>query len=164
MKSLTRILISILTLAITTELSGTGQARAEQPEIPLPVLESRAWALLADVGLREYETAEGIWLFEKTFAPELEDAARAPFRITGYIVPVTTELWQETILLVSNTLDCPFCGSSGYGTALEVGLARPVRDVIEFDKVEITGQLVLVDDPDTMQSVRIEKGILRPAE
>lgn len=130
-----------------------GAALAQQPDIPLPVIGDPSWALLDQIGMTEHETIDGDWKVEKTFPPELVDAAAEPFTITGYIIPVTSEPVQRQVLLVRNTEDCPFCGSAAYAPALEVWLASPVRDITEFDEVTVTGALQLVEDPDTLQAV-----------
>ncbi len=138
------------------------QAQAEQPLVPLPTIFAPGWALLDQIGMTERETEAGDWLVEKTFPPELVAAATRPFAITGYIVPVTAEPMQTHILLVRNTEDCPFCGSSGYAPVLEVALAEPIRDITEFDAVTVTGTLTLVHDPETMQTAILTDARLTP--
>ncbi|MEM1265608.1 MAG: hypothetical protein AAGI50_06280 [Pseudomonadota bacterium] len=139
-------------ITVTAALCVVGAAFAEQPPIPLPILGSEAWRMLDQIGLHEEQNEEGYWQVIKTFPDPLLEAAAKPFTITGYIIPVTAEPVQRTVLLVRNTEDCPFCGSAGYAPALEVWLARPMRDVTEFDRVTLTGSLQLVEDPGTLQT------------
>lgn len=130
-------LLSILTLATTTESWAN----------------DRSWELLASIKVED--KAIGLdWQAVKTFPEEVRAAADA-FQITGYAVPIVPEAYVETFLLVSDPDDCPFCGSSGYGPALEVHLKRPLGNLTEFDLITVQGQLELIDDPMTFQAYRL---------
>ncbi|MEM8788331.1 MAG: hypothetical protein AAGE76_08710 [Pseudomonadota bacterium] len=155
-----------LTLATIISLGLTGAAPAwtdgpalsgmfdDVREIPdLPTIDSPAWALISSVDVAEVETAAG-WEVRKAFPADLIAAAERPFEVTGYLIPVVPAAEFSQLLLVRDPADCPFC-AGGYGTVLEVELARPVRDVAEFFRVKLRGDLVLVHDTDTTQAVRV---------
>ncbi len=133
---------------------------AQGLDLPRPAFDGAAWGLLDQVGLSEAQAANGDWIVTKKFPPELKAAAEVPFRISGYVVPVTAEAKQQHILLVRDPEDCPFCGSNAsYAPALEVTLRKPVSDITEFDHLTVRGRLELIEDTDTFQSV-----ILKDAE
>jgi len=131
------VLLSILTLVTTTEAIG----------------QDAGWELLSSV--RISEEGSGLnWRAVKVF-PEAVRAATDGFEITGYAIPIVPEAYVETFLLVADPADCPFCGNSGYGPVLEVHLKRPLGDLVEFDEITVTGQLELIDDPETFQAFRL---------
>ena len=122
-----------------------------------PSLAADPWDMLARVDIEE--TIDGdIWRAEKTFPPELVAAAEG-FEIEGFLVPILPEAYITTFLLVEDPADCPFCGSGGYGPTLEVHLKSPLSDIPEFTRVTVRGDLVLIEDPETTQSARLENAI-----
>ncbi len=145
----------IPTLAITTSL----WAAFAGPGTALTDIEAQ-WRLLAEVEIEEH-VEDGIWTAEKRF-PDALLAAREGFEIEGYLVPITPEAFIETFLLVEDPADCPFCGSSGYGPALEVELRHPLRDLPEFSRIRVRGELQTIEDPETYQALRLVDAITLP--
>lgn len=142
---------SILTLATVTSLAAVTAAAAGDPEAN--------WRLLAMVEISETVTDDGVWRADKSFPPELR-AAREDFEIEGYFVPITSEPFVRTFLLVEDPADCPYCGGGGYGPVLEVTLKRPLAELPEFSRIRVRGDLAFVEDPETMQSTVLEDAIV----
>lgn len=142
MKFLRQILISILTLATLTSVS------AAQEEAP------PSWHLLQSITYTEHEDDSGRWWVEKFFPPELT-AHSGPFTISGYYVPVQAQAYVSIFLLVPDDASCPFCGASGYGIALEVHTTRPLPDMPEGTLLTMSGDLKLLDDPETYQAAKL---------
>jgi len=129
---------SILTLVTLTE------ARAgEDP-----------WTLIAGVEYREIIEGND-WRVEKTLPPPLLEAAKRPFTVSGYYVPIEAQAYVTNFLLVPDPENCPFCGSSGIGILLEVFASEPMPDLPEGTEVTLTGTLEIVDDPFTYQAVKL---------
>ena len=118
------------------------------------------WDLLSSIEVVEVEEGE-IWRAEKSFPDELRAAADG-FRVTGYLVPIVPEPYLQTFLVVEDPADCPFCGSGGYGSVLEVVLREPMPQLAEFALIEVTGRLELIDDPMTLQSARLVDATAAP--
>lgn len=101
-----------------------------------------------------------MWRVEKTFPPALVAAAEAPVTFSGYYVPIQAQAQVTNFLVVPDPAACPFCGSGGYGVALEVITRNAVPDMPEATGITVTGRLELVDDPETYQSVRLVDAVL----
>lgn len=119
--------------------------------------EADNWQLLSEATVSEAEE-NGVWRAEKHF-PEGLRAAASSFEISGYLVPVLAEPYIQHFLLVADPDDCPFCGSSGYGPALEVNLRTPLPDLPEFSEITVKGELELIDDPETFQLYRLNDAV-----
>lgn len=109
------------------------------------------WDLIQQIGYEETET-ETEWKVEKTI-PEALRAQADGFRITGYYVPVEAQAQVSQFLLVPDPADCPFCGESGYGPALEVQMKRPMPDIPEATEITVTGQLNFDESTETYRAV-----------
>ena len=116
------------------------------------------WRLLAAVEITEI--IDGLnWRAEKSFPDALRAAAEESFEIGGFLVPISAEAYIETFLLVQDPADCPFCGTGGYGPVVEVWMRHPLPDMPEFTQLSLRGDLVLIDDPETFQTYRLEDAV-----
>lgn len=136
----------ILTLGIITSLA-TAAAAVGDP-----------WRLLAAVEIKEVIDGDH-YAAIKTYPPALLDADR--FLISGFVVPVTSEPYIETFILVEDPANCPFCGGDTYGPVLEVQLKRPMGSLVEFTELTVEGRIELIEDPETYQSYRLVDAIPR---
>lgn len=144
-----RMRATILTLVITTSAAAWAQ---EVPDSDAP------WRLLAEVEIKE--VIDGLdWRAEKTFPDALVAAAEQEFEIGGFFIPVSAEAYIETFLLVQDPADCPFCGNGGYGPVVEVHMRHPLPDMPEFSPLSLRGDLVLIDDPETFQTYRLDDAV-----
>ncbi|KMW57818.1 hypothetical protein AIOL_002786 [Candidatus Rhodobacter oscarellae] len=115
----------------------------------------RNWQVLQGVTITE-ELDGDIWQAKKSFSADVLAAAESRnFDIAGFYVPIQAQAYIEFFLLVPDPADCPFCGNGGYGPSLEVTLKKPMKDMAEFSKLHIRGQLELIDDPTTYQAYRM---------
>ena len=140
---------SILTLATITSAALWAS---------LPGANPVNWQLLEAISFEEVEQ-DGRWQVIKDF-PEALTANTQDFTITGYYVPVEAQAYVTQFLLVPDPADCPFCGSSGYGFALEVRMREAMPDVDEATEVTVTGTLELLEDTDTYQFARLTRATL----
>lgn len=141
-----------VTLAINTSLA-------------LPALGAGAgafdnWKLLETVEITEVINGDR-WEAEKTFPDPLR-AATEGFRIEGYYLPIEAQGYVSSFLLVRDPADCPFCGGGAYGPSLEVNMKRPIKDRAPYSRITLTGELQLIDDPETYMAYRlIDAAVLR---
>ncbi|WP_176445062.1 hypothetical protein [Maliponia aquimaris] len=116
------------------------------------------WDLITAIEYSETET-ETSWSVKKT-VPDALRAMAGDFEITGYYVPVEAQAYVSTYLLVPDPADCPFCGTNGYGPALEVAMKRPMPDVPEATRITVRGTLNFDDSPETYRAVFLTDGVL----
>ncbi|MEM8980181.1 MAG: hypothetical protein AAGD04_11905 [Pseudomonadota bacterium] len=136
-----------LTLAITTSfLCFTATVDAQNVALD-------NWSLLELADVREVVEGDE-WRAEKSFPDALRNAAQN-FEIAGFYVPIEAQAYVQSFILVSDPLNCPFCGDSGYGPVLEVKTARPMPDIAEFAPISLVGTLEFIDDTDTFQMFRL---------
>ena len=124
--------------------------------VTLPLLGSNAmaengWHILDQIEVTEVETADS-WSVLKRFPAEIEGGVES-FEISGYLIPVGWEAETRDFMLVSDLGQCPFCGSGGHGTSIEVRLADPLPVTDEAKHATLRGMLQLVRDETTMQAV-----------
>ncbi|KNG92508.1 hypothetical protein ATO11_17790 [Pseudaestuariivita atlantica] len=116
-------------------------------------LNSLQWDLIEAVEISE-RLENDAYVVTKTYPGELVSMAQSGrFEIEGYFVPVLAQGSVRQFLMVRDPAECPFCGSSGYGLALEVITKRPIPDLTEFERILVQGRLDLVEDPETWQAV-----------
>ncbi|MEM1235891.1 MAG: hypothetical protein AAGI10_02895 [Pseudomonadota bacterium] len=136
-------LIPTLTLVITTSVAWASDGF--DPDA--------AWNLLGTATVRE----NADWMADKEFPDELR-AATSGFTVEGYVVPILAEPEMTAFILVQDPENCPFCGTgSGYGPVLEVMLDRAIPSVEEFSWIKVTGELELIEDPETFQLFRLNE-------
>lgn len=143
-KSKRRTRTATATLAITTSLWLAAPTAAEPFE---------NWELLSSVRVTEILVNDR-WGAKKEY-PEALLAARQGFEIEGYYVPIEAQPYVRSFILVPDPADCPFCGTSGYGPALEVQLKGRMADIAEFSRITVRGELELITDPDTYMAYRM---------
>ncbi len=139
---------TILTLGIITSAYATSALASDD-----------AWDILASVEIEEVIEGDN-YAAIKTFPPDLI-ARKDDFEISGFVVPITSEPYIQTFILVEDPANCPFCGGSGYGPVLEVKLKRPIGTLTEFTELTVEGRLELIEDPETFQSYRMVDAVPR---
>ncbi|MEM6896058.1 MAG: hypothetical protein AAF576_01685 [Pseudomonadota bacterium] len=113
-----------------------------------------AWNLLNTATVSE-RLKDGRWEAVKRFPDPLRDAAES-FVVEGFVIPILPEPELSTFMMVQDPNNCPFCGTgSGYAPVLEVMLSHAIPSVPEFSRMRVTGELELIDDPDTYQMFRL---------
>ncbi len=135
---------------------------AAPPVIPPDAvpLNSRQWDLIEAIEIDEKIKGDS-YVVTKSYPDDLIAMARSgSFEVEGYFVPVMAQGSVRQFLMVRDPAECPFCGSSGYGLALEVITKRPVPDMGEFERITVRGTLELVDDPETWQAVILKNATL----
>jgi hypothetical protein len=142
--------LASLPLAATALPFAVAPAHAETAE--------DGWHLLGQIEVTEHETADS-WSVTKRFPAALEDGADA-FEISGYLIPVGWEAETRDFMLVSDAGQCPFCGSGGHGTSIEVRLAEALPVTDEAKHATLRGALHLVRDETTMQAVVMTDAVI----
>jgi hypothetical protein len=115
--------------------------------------EADPWDLITQISYEETETANS-WSVAKTIPDELRDMAQG-FEITGHYVQIEalTANRIKQFIIVPEAADCPFCGESGYGPALEVTLKRAIRPIEEGTQITLRGTLQFDESPETYRAV-----------
>ncbi|MEO0484445.1 MAG: hypothetical protein AAF092_00890 [Pseudomonadota bacterium] len=132
------------TLALSLATLGTSSV-AELTTAP------DAWELLSQIEITETIT-DTSYRADKVFPEALTDAA-AGFTIIGYAVPYAMPGQAvDTLMVVADMGDCPFCGASDHAGSLEVRLATPITGLEDGARIALTGDLELITDPETWQS------------
>lgn len=137
-----RLLLSVL---IVASLTGFQQAPKIGPNGDGTLLASddRRWLLLQSASVAA-DPAKGE--YRAQFSPALAKMNGQPFRLSGYMLPIETDVNSKHFIITRRSAGCPFCAPPELTEAVEVFLEVPVRYTAE--PITVQGHLHLLSHSD----------------
>ena len=134
-----------LSLLLLVSLSGFQQPPKIGPNGDGTLLASddRQWLLLQSASIAA-DTEKGE--YSAQFSPALAKMNGRPFRISGYMLPIETDVSSRHFIITRRSAGCPFCAPPELTEAVEVFLAAPIRYTAE--PISVRGRLHLVSHSD----------------